>query len=94
MINLRNVIHDLTAPMRIRFESERTFQNVQFKYFANGLGTFRSINTNEPRSVEFAYRLQVLGVNSFLDIGSSSAGQKQGEVQKLGISFIQNCRKK
>ena len=71
MINLRNIIHDLTAPVRVKLENSRIFQNVEFKYFANGLGTFRSINTNEPRSVEFAYRLQDLGINSFLDIGSS-----------------------
>jgi FkbM family methyltransferase len=71
MINFRNFIHDLSAPVRVKLENQRMFLNVRFKYFANSLGTFRSINTNEPRSVDFACRLQDLGVNSFLDIGSS-----------------------
>ena len=71
MFNLRNIIHDLIAPIRVRIEKPKFFHNVKFKYFANSLGTFKTINSNEPRSVEFALSLQNLGVTNFLDIGSS-----------------------
>ena len=52
-------------------QKEIYFHKVKFKYFSNSLGTFKTINSNEPRSVEFALNLQNLGIVNFLDIGSS-----------------------
>ncbi len=71
MSRLRNLVHDSTAFSRIQFEKQRYLHKVAFKHFANGLGTFRSIESNEPRSVELAFKLQNFGITSFLDIGSS-----------------------
>jgi putative flippase GtrA len=47
------------------------FGGVYFKYFANSLGTFKTIQTNEPRSVELALKMQEFGIIRFLDIGAS-----------------------
>jgi FkbM family methyltransferase len=68
---MRNFIHDLSAPLRVRLQGPIEFKGVLFAFFANGLGTFRTISENEPRSVDFACKLQGLGISKFLDIGSS-----------------------
>lgn len=71
MINFRNFLHDLSAPLRVRLQKPIEFKGVIFSFFADGLGTFRSITRNEPRSVAFSCSLQSLGILKFLDIGSS-----------------------
>lgn len=71
MERLRYLLYDLKAPFLIKFTKPKVFHEITFKYFANGLGTFKTIHTNEPRSVKVALDLQNFGINRFLDLGAS-----------------------
>jgi hypothetical protein len=68
---IRYLLYDLKTYLMIKFAKPKIFGGVKFKYFANGLGTFKTIQTNEPRSVELALKMQEFGIIRFLDIGAS-----------------------
>jgi|688.fasta_scaffold355574_1 FkbM family methyltransferase len=68
---IRYLLYDLKTYLLIKFAKPKIFGGVNFTYFANGLGTFKTIQTNEPRSVELALKMQEFGIIRFLDIGAS-----------------------
>ncbi len=59
---IRYLIYDLKAPFLIKFLKPKIFCGVIFKYFANDISTFKIIETNEPRSVEMALKMQDFGI--------------------------------
>jgi FkbM family methyltransferase len=81
---IRYFVYDLTTPFLIKFQVPKMFKGVNFKYFANALGTFKTIETNEPRSVELALKLQEFGITRFLDLGASFGIWSLPFAKKLG----------
>lgn len=80
----RYLIHDLKAPLVIRFLKPKMFCGVIFKYFSNSLGTFKTIQSNEPRSVKLALDMQEFGITRFLDLGASFGVWSLPFAKKLG----------
>jgi FkbM family methyltransferase len=81
---IRYLLYDLKTFLSIKFAKPKIFGGVNFKYFANGLGTFKTIQTNEPRSIELALKMQQFGIIRFLDIGASFGVWSLPFAQKLG----------
>jgi FkbM family methyltransferase len=68
---IKYLIYDLKSFFSIKFVKAKIFRGVEFKYFAHGVGTFKTIQTNEPRSVDLAIKMQDFGIIRFLDLGAS-----------------------
>jgi hypothetical protein len=97
---IKYLLYDLKSHLSIKFAKSQIFLGVKFKYFANGLGTFKTIKTNEPRSVELALIIQEFGITRLLDLGASFGvwslpfAKKLGQNKNLLNSGGGSCRRR